>query len=74
MSLSKSWGLDFWKNLTLANYRFVLFEYDVTQRAIINCLFLATPPRPSRSLIGAMIGWIDLRTKIPGRRCSTISP
>ena len=34
VSLSKSWGLNFWKGLTLANYRFILFEYDVTQRAI----------------------------------------
>ena len=36
VSLSKSWGLSFWQNLTLANYRFVLFEYNVTQRAIVN--------------------------------------
>src|SRR3954447_25803275 len=35
VSLSKSWGLDFWKGLTLANYKFILFEYDVTQRAIL---------------------------------------
>ena len=38
MSFSKSWGLDFWKGLTLANYKFILFEYDVTQRAILNSL------------------------------------
>ncbi len=42
VSLSKSWGLAFWKNLTLANYRFVLFQYDVTRRAIVNSLLLAT--------------------------------
>ncbi len=24
------WGLDFWKGLTLANYKFILFEYNVT--------------------------------------------
>src|SRR5581483_2924443 len=34
VSFSKSWGLDFWHNLTLANYRFILLDYDVTQRAI----------------------------------------
>ena len=33
VSLSKSWGLAFWQNLTLQNYRFILFEYDVTRRA-----------------------------------------
>ena len=69
VSFSKSWGLEFWKGLTLANYKFILFDYNVTQRAIANSLMLATsPPRPSRSLLGAVIGWIDLRTRIPGRR------
>ena len=38
VSLSKSWGLDFWKGLTLKNYNFILFEYNVTQRAILNSL------------------------------------
>src|SRR5207245_7359793 len=42
VSFSKSWGLDFWKGLTLANYKFILFDYNVTQRAIINSLRLAT--------------------------------
>jgi iron(III) transport system permease protein len=68
VSLSKSWGLAFWKNLTLANYAFVLFEYDVTQRAIANSLVLAVAAATIAALLGAMIGWIDLRTKIPGRR------
>ena len=34
VSVSRSWGLAFWQNLTLQHYRFVLFEYDVTRRAI----------------------------------------
>jgi iron(III) transport system permease protein len=68
VSFSKSWGLAFWKNLTLANYTFVLFEYDVTQRAIANSLVLAIAAATIAALLGAMIGWIDLRTKIPGRR------
>jgi iron(III) transport system permease protein len=42
VSFSKSWGLDFWKGLTLQNYKFILFEYNVTQRAILNSLGLAT--------------------------------
>ena len=41
VSFSKSWGLDFWKGLTLANYKFILFDYNVTQRAIVNSLMLA---------------------------------
>lgn len=68
VSVSKSWGLAFWKNLTLANYLFVLFEYDVTQRAIVNSLILAVASASIAALLGAVIGWIDLRTRIPGRR------
>jgi iron(III) transport system permease protein len=68
VSFSKSWGLDFWKNLTLANYKFVLFDYNVTQRAILNSLLLATMAATIAVLLGSVIGWIDLRSKIPGRR------
>jgi iron(III) transport system permease protein len=68
VSFSKSWGLDFWKGLTLANYKFILFEYNVTQRAILNSLGLATVAATVAVLLGAIIGWIDLRTRIPGRK------
>src|SRR5215217_1917314 len=68
VSFSKSWGLEFWKNLTLANYKFILFDYNVTQRAIMNSLFLAAVAASVAVLIGAVIGWIDLRTRIPGRK------
>ena len=67
VSLSKSWGLGFWQNLTLQNYRFILFEYDVTQRAIVNSLILATLAATAAVMLGAVIGWIDLRTRVPGR-------
>src|SRR5215218_2932423 len=68
VSFSKSWGLDFWKNLTLANYRFILFEYNVTQRAIANSLVLALLAASIAVLLGAVIGWIDLRSRVPGRK------
>ena len=68
VSFSKSWGLDFWKNLTLANYKFILFDYNVTQRAILNSLLLAIVAATIAVLLGAVIGWIDLRTRIPGRK------
>jgi iron(III) transport system permease protein len=68
VSLSKSWGLDFWKNLTLANYDFVLFKYDVTRRAIVNSLLLATEAASFAVLLGAGVGWIDVRTRWRGRR------
>ncbi len=68
VSVSKSWGLDFWKGLTLAHYKFILFDYNVTQRAIFNSLVLAIAAATITVLIGAVIGWIDVRTNIPGRR------
>jgi iron(III) transport system permease protein len=68
VSLSKSWGLAFWKGLTLANYKFVLIDYDVTRRAIFNSLVLATLAATLAVMMGVVIGWMDVRTKIPGRR------
>ena len=68
VSLSKSWGLDFWKGLTLKHYHFIIFEYDVTQRAIVNSMYLATVAATLAILIGALVSWIDLRTKLPGRK------
>ena len=68
VSFSKSWGLDFWKGLTLANYKFILFDYNVTQRAITNSLMLAVAAATIAVMLGAVIGWIDLRTRIPGRK------
>jgi ABC-type Fe3+ transport system substrate-binding protein len=58
VSLSKSWGLGFWQNLTLKNYRFILFEYDVTRRAIVNSLLLAGAAATAAVLLGSLIGWI----------------
>jgi iron(III) transport system permease protein len=68
VSFSKSWGLEFWKGLTLANYKFILFDYNVTQRAITNSLMLAVAAATIAVVLGALIGWIDLRTRIPGRK------
>jgi iron(III) transport system permease protein len=68
VSFSKSWGLDFWKGLTLANYKFILFDYSVTQRAMANSLMLAVAAATLCVILGALIGWIDLRTRIPGRK------
>lgn len=68
VSLSKSWGLNFWQGLTLQHYKFVLFDYDVTQRAILNSLGLAIVAATVAVFLGAIIGWIDIRTHIPGRK------
>ena len=68
VSISKSWGLQFWQNLTLQHYRFVLLEYDVTRRAILNSLILASATATLAVLIGSFVGWLDLRTALPGRK------
>ena len=68
VSFSKSWGLGFWQNLTLKHYHFVLFEYDVTRRAIWNSLLLAGTAATLTVLLGSLIGWLDLRTMIRGRK------
>ena len=68
VSISKSWGLGFWQNLTLQHYRFVLFDYDVTRRAMWNSLLLAGATATLAVLLGSLIGWIDLRTTVRGRK------
>jgi iron(III) transport system permease protein len=68
VSLSKSWGLQFWQNLTLQHYRFVLFEYDVTRRAMWNSLLLASAAATLAVFLGSLVGWIDLRTALRGRK------
>ena len=68
VSVSTSWGLQFWQNLTLAHYRFVLLEYDVTRRAIVNSLLLASAAATLTVLLGSLVGWIDLRTTLRGRK------
>lgn len=55
-------------NLTLENYRFVLFGYEATWRAIGNGLLLAASAATLSILIGALIAYLDLRTDAPGRR------
>lgn len=68
VSLSRSWGLDFLQNLTLANYQFVLLKYEVTQRAIVNSLVLAISAATIAMTVGVLISYIDLRTTLRGRK------
>ena len=68
VSVSRSWGLQFWQNLTLEHYRFVLLEYDVTRRAILNSVILASATATLAVLIGSFVGWLDLRTVLRGRK------
>jgi iron(III) transport system permease protein len=68
VSFSKSWGLAFWKNLTLDNYRFVIFDFEQTRRGLANSFILSIAAATLVVLLGTVISWIDLRTRIPGRK------
>src|SRR5262249_51624176 len=68
VSFSRSWGLDFWHNLTLHNYWFILVDYEVTRRAIRNSLLLAAGAATAAVGLGSLIAWIDLRASVRGRK------
>jgi iron(III) transport system permease protein len=68
-AFSKNWlagpSLD---NFTLGNFPFVLFEDQRSSRAIGNSFALAFGTATLTVLLGLLIAFIDLRTKIRGRR------
>src|SRR4030095_13762647 len=45
-----------------------LLEYDVTRRAIVNSLLLASATATLTVVLGSLIGWLDLRTGPRGRK------
>jgi iron(III) transport system permease protein len=53
---------------TLQHYRYVLFDYPITHRAVINSLFLAVVGATVTILLCALISVLSQRTKLPGRR------
>ncbi len=53
--------------LTLENFRWVLFTYPITQRAFINSLFLATVGATVTMLLCAAVSFLSTRTRLPGR-------
>ena len=68
-SLSQTWALGLSaSNFTLENYRFVLFEYEVTRRAIMNSLFLASAAATIAILLGSVLAYVDLRGTVRGRK------
>jgi len=68
-SFTKTWSLGpSVGNFTLENYRFVLFGYEATWRAVANSLLLAVATATIAILIGMVITHIDIRTEMPGRR------
>ncbi len=54
--------------LSLEHYRFILFDYSITRRAIFNSLILATAAATITIILGTGISWVELRTKLKSRQ------
>jgi iron(III) transport system permease protein len=68
-SIRTIWTQDLrWEQLTLENYRWVLFDYPITQRALFNSLLLAVVGATVAIIFCALISFLSLRTKLPGRK------
>lgn len=68
-AFSKSWIEPLgWSNFTLENFRTALFDDQVAVRGIVNSLRLAAAAAALAVMIGACVAYIDLRTKVRGRR------
>lgn len=59
-------SLDSLAQLTLANYAFV-FDDAITRRAVLNSLLLGVTSATLVVALTAVIAWVTLRTRIPGR-------
>jgi iron(III) transport system permease protein len=69
ISLLKAYGVDIaWENFTLANYKFILLEYDLTRSSIWNSIKLSFTAATLLTVIGSLIAYIIVRTKLTGRR------
>lgn len=65
----KAWGLEYkWENLTLDNFHYILFEYDLTRRAITNSLMLAIGAATATTFFGAALAYLSARTQLRGRQ------
>lgn len=68
-SIRTIWTADFrWEQFTIEHYRWVLFEYPITQRAMVNSILLAVAAATIGMLLSAVISFLSLRTRLPGRR------
>jgi iron(III) transport system permease protein len=55
-----------WDNLTLANWRFTLFEYSATQSAVINTLQLGVATATVGAVLVALLAYITQRKLVVG--------
>lgn len=68
-AFSEKWALGLSaENFTFNNFRFVLFEYEATRRAIVNSLVLGGAAATLAVLLGAIVAYVDLRTDVRFRK------
>jgi iron(III) transport system permease protein len=68
-SLLDAWGADItWENLTLRNYKYILFDYRLTRDALKNSFLLAISSATICMILGSLIAYISIKTKIKGRK------
>jgi iron(III) transport system permease protein len=64
----KTYGLPFtWENLSLDNYKFILFDYKVTKDAIWNSLTLGLSAAFITMFAGVMISYVIVKMKVRGK-------
>ncbi|MCL1939367.1 MAG: iron ABC transporter permease [Desulfovibrionaceae bacterium] len=64
----KTYGLPFtWENLSLDNYRFILFDYKVTKDAIRNSMTLGLLAALITMFAGVMISYVIVKMKVRGK-------
>jgi len=64
----KTYGLAFtWDNLSLDNYKFILFDYNVTKAAIWNSVTLGLSAAVITMFAGVMISYVIVKMKVRGK-------
>jgi len=64
----KTYGLSFtWENLSLDNYKFILFKYKVTRDAIWNSVVLGLSAAIITMFAGLMISYVIVKMKVKGK-------
>lgn len=56
-----------WENLSLDNYKYILFEYDVTRDAIFNSVTLGLAAAFITMFAGVMISYVIVKMKVRGK-------
>ncbi len=63
-----TYGLPFtWENLSLANYKFILFEHKLTKDAIFNSVTLGLSAALITMFAGVMISYVIVKMKVRGK-------